>query len=78
MRTSEQIRSTTAAGDSGSPNTSIVFCRPASLTTLPAGESFARSCGDRLPGVGLAGVDALDVEGMADTDVRLSRLTDDG
>ena len=36
-RTSPQIRSTTCTGESGSPNTSIVFCRPASLTTSPLG-----------------------------------------
>ena len=38
-RTSPQIRSTTSGGESGSPKTSIVRRRPASLTTLPRGLS---------------------------------------
>ena len=41
-RTSLQIRSTTWLGVSGSPNTSIVRRRPASLTTLPRGLSRSR------------------------------------
>ncbi len=39
-RTSQQICSTTSAGDSGLPKTSTVFRRPASLTILPLGASF--------------------------------------
>ena len=62
MRTSEQIRSTTSVGASGVPNTSSVFCRPASLTTLPLGDELRAQLRDRRLAVGLAGVDALDFE----------------
>ena len=42
-QSTEQIRSTTSVGAIGVPKTSTVFWRPASLTTLPPGASFARS-----------------------------------
>ena len=58
-----QIRSTTWPADSGSPNTSIVRLRPASLTTLPRGLSRSRSSASDLPHVGLPAVDALDFQG---------------
>ena len=54
VRTSAQIRSTTCCGESGSPNTSIVRRRPASLTIFPRGLSRLAQLGNRLPDVRLA------------------------
>ena len=62
LRTSEQIRSTTSAGDSGSPNTSIVFFRPASLTTSPVGASFCAAARSASAEPSCRGVDLGDGE----------------
>ena len=74
MRTSSQIRCDDfLRGVRGWPKTSIVRLRPASLTILPRGLSRSRRSARSLANVGLAGIDAEEIEGVGHGRVRAVR-----